>query len=102
MSDRWKYTYSAPDGREFLFDRAEDPRETRNKAGIVFLREDLKQMRSAALEHLRRCGEDEALDGDGWRVWPKLDVSDDPDSGLLIQDAPWADATIPGYTDLPR
>ena len=100
VNNRWKYAYSAPDDREFLLDRVEDPRETRNKAGIVFLREDLKGMRSATLEHLRRCGEEDALDGDGWRTWPKLEVPDDPDSGLLIQDAPWADATIPGYTDL--
>ena len=100
VNKRWKYTYSAPDDKEFLFDRVEDPRETRNKAGISFLREDLADMRRTTLEHSRTGGEEEALDGEGWKKYPKLDVSDDPDSGLLVQDFGWAKTDIPGYTDV--
>ena len=36
INDRYKYCYSAPDNREFLFDRIQDPEETRNRAGAPF------------------------------------------------------------------
>ncbi|GAF81453.1 unnamed protein product, partial [marine sediment metagenome] len=46
VNRRWKYFYSAPDRREFLFNRVQDPEETRNRAGLVFCRQELEQMRS--------------------------------------------------------
>jgi len=96
---RWKYFYSAPDNREFLFDHAVDPLETRNRAHAPFMDEHAGRMRQALIEHLRAGGEAAALDGERWRVYPKLDLPDDPDAGLLIQDHPWAVTRIPGYTD---
>jgi len=99
VSERWKYAYSAGDDREFLFDRVQDPRETRNRAGVPFLNNELRRMRSLALEHAQDGGEHDALDGEGWKKYPKIEISDDPDTGLLVQDQSWADTTIPGYTD---
>jgi hypothetical protein len=96
---RWKYIYSAPDNQEFLFDRETDPRETRNQAGLPFRKGQVKAMRDRLLDHLREGGETAGIEGDGWKVFPKMDIPEDPDSGLLIQDHPWANTAIPGYTD---
>ncbi len=99
ITGRWKYSYSAPDDREFLFDRRVDPQETRNRAGLPFNQEALRQMRERLIGHLRAGGETDALDGDGWRKYPKLDVSPDPDTGLITQDCPGYVLDLPGYTD---
>lgn len=96
-----KYIYSAPDNREFLFDKHADPTETRNQAGLVFRRGMLGTMRQRLHDHLRGGGEVAGIDGERWRAFPRLDVDSDPDAGLLIQDnyTPWADMRIPGYTE---
>jgi arylsulfatase A-like enzyme len=99
VSREWKYFYSAPDDREYLFDRATDPLETRNRAGLPFCGSDARAMRDALMDHLRSGGETAGIDGDRWRSFPKLEVPANPDAGLLIQDHPWADTAIPGYTD---
>jgi len=98
-SKRWKYFYSAPDNREFLFDAALDPWETRNRAGAPWSSEPLRHMKQALLEHLRAGGETEGIEGDDWKVFPKLELPANPDAGLLVQDHRWADTTIPGYSD---
>lgn len=97
VSPEWKYFYSAPDGREYLFDRIQDPQETRNRAGTPFCQEARATMQSALIQHLRNNGEEAGLDGDGWRAFPQLEMPVDPDAGLLIQDHSWADQHIPGY-----
>jgi arylsulfatase A-like enzyme len=99
VSQRWKYVYSAGDDREFLFDRVEDPDETRSRAGLGFRRGDRDAMKSALIAHLRAEGETEGLEGDDWKRFPGLKMPGDPDAGLLIQDHRWADTSIPGYTD---
>ena len=102
LNARWKYFYSAPDDREFLFDRVNDPAETRNRAGAPFCEDGREGMKRQLIAHLAQGGETAALDGDDWRKYPRMDVPADPDDGLLIQDHPWADTTIPGYTGPPR
>jgi len=69
---RWKYIYSAPDQREWLFDLRRDPRETK-PVRVPHL----ARMRKTLLQRLRR---------DGWKKFPKLKVPADPDAGLLFQD----------------
>ena len=96
---RWKYFYSAPDNRDFLFDHAVDPLETRNRAATPFMGDQADRMRRALIEHLKAGSESAALDTDQWKVYPTLPVPTDPDAGLLIQDNRWADTQIPGYTD---
>ena len=91
--------YSAPDDREFLFDRVADPAETRDLAGLVFRRDEQKQMRDALIARLKADGMDGALDGDGWQVYPRLEVLANPDAGLLSQDPGWPDMAIPGYSE---
>jgi len=96
---RWKYFYSAPDGRDFLFDHAEDPLETRNHAGAPWYDRPYRTMKQALIAHLRAGGETTGLDGDDWQRFPKLDLPENPDAGLLVQDHGWANQAIPGYTD---
>jgi len=99
VSDRWKYVYSAADDREFLFDRLEDPLETRNRAGVRFTQEAQDHMKRALIEHLRAGGETQGLEEDDWKVFPHAELPRSPDAGLGHQDHPWADTDIPGYTD---
>jgi hypothetical protein len=99
-SRRWKYVYSAPDHKEFLFDRLTDPLETRNRAGLVLCRHELAAMRKALMDHLRDGGETGGLTPDGqWREFPPQTLPDDPDALLLIQDHAWPETRLPGYTD---
>jgi len=74
LNARWKYFYS-------------------------FRVSEQKQMRRALMDFLAGVGETAALDGENWKAYPKLKVPANPDSGLLVQDQPWADTSIPGYTD---
>lgn len=101
VEERWKYFYSAPDRREFLLDRQQDPGETRNRAGLSLCREPLRQMSGVLMERYRRDGYFEPLDGDHWRDYPQPTLPEDPDAGLLIQDAGWAAPYqhIEGYSD---
>lgn len=100
VSEDWKYFYSAGDDAEFLFDRRRDPQETRNRAGVPFAREAGQQMRRALMECLRAGGETEGLaEGDQWRRFPPVQMPRNPDGGTMVQDHPWADIDIPGYTD---
>jgi len=98
---RHKYFYSAPDRREFLFDRFLDPEETRNHAGMVFCQSDLEAIRQALWDYYRSQGYTTPLNGDAWRLFPQPAMPADPDAGLLIQDPPWAEPyqSIPGYRD---
>ncbi|HOX36581.1 MAG TPA: sulfatase-like hydrolase/transferase [Candidatus Brocadiia bacterium] len=101
LNRRWKYFYSAPDRKEFLIDREQDPEETRNRAGIVFCAEALKEMRSRAIGFFRDRDVTEHIEGDSWKQYQQPRLPDDPDECLLIQDPGWSrkHQIIPGYTD---
>ena len=82
VSSAWKYVYSAPDDREFFFDRAGDPAETRNKVGVEFCADALSAHKSALLDHLRRGGETAGIEAGDWKSFPHRSVDADPDTGL--------------------
>ncbi len=101
LEARWKYIYSAPDQREWLFDRQADPHETRNRIGLPSTRAIAARMRAAMLEHLSACNAAEAVESTPAGVrrfieYERLELPSDPDSGLLIQDHPWAIQDIEG------
>ncbi|WP_143160475.1 sulfatase family protein [Clostridium grantii] len=98
----WKYFYSAPDNREFLFNKKYDPKETRNVVSNPFYKEELKNIKSSLINHLKECGETFGIEGSDWKAHKLPPFTKDPDRGLLIQDGytPWVDTYIPGYTDL--
>ncbi len=101
LTRRWKYFYSAPDRREWLIDREQDPNELRSQAGLVFRHSAVSEMRDNLWSFYRSQGFEEPLDGNAWRTYPQPSVPEDPDGGLLIQDPPWAAPyqRIPGYTE---
>ncbi len=98
VTDDWKYAYSAPDQREFLFDRRASTLETRNLADDDSARATLQQMRKMTIDWLREGGQTAALDGDHWRLYPKLEVPAEPDKLLSAQDRPGYELRLPGYT----
>lgn len=102
IDQRWKYVWSAADQRELLFDRLEDPGETRDLAGLTYDRRfapvaALPEMRQRLWAHLRATGQTEAIDENGWRRYPKKEMPANPLGDLLYQDHPWADQRLPGY-----
>ncbi|MBT4823383.1 MAG: sulfatase-like hydrolase/transferase [Lentisphaerae bacterium] len=105
VTREWKYIYSAAEQRELLFDRINDPNETRNRANLRFSAKTKAEMKSLLIDHLRTEGPaDAVVDVNGefdWRPFPKLDMSylDDPDADLLFQDHDAVVLDRPGYTD---
>lgn len=106
VSETHKYVYSAPDNAEFLFDRIRDSRETRNCVGDADQCEHAEKMKSVLFRHLVAGGETEGVtisheegrERYAWRPMPRKEMPSDPDAGLLIQNQPWADLCIPGYS----
>lgn len=104
ISNDWKLAHSAPDHRDLFFDRKRDPRETQDLAcagggPANRYREPMEQMKAALIAHLRQTGSLDGLDGDELRTFPRKRVGQNPNSGLIWQDHPWAAREIPGYTD---
>ena len=100
VTEHCKYAYSAGDDREFLFDRTQDPLETRNVADMPLTEAAQQTMKRALIEHLRTMGETSALDGDDWQRFPNWTPPVSPIVGQRVYDHPWADLSIPGYTDI--
>lgn len=92
----WTFWYSAGDDRELAYHNACDPLQTRIVAEHP-LHPGIGVMRRRLQEHLRTMGVAYALDGDGWRRHPRRPGPTHPDEGLLIQDHPWAEQSVPGY-----
>jgi hypothetical protein len=99
VTDNWKYVYSAPDRMEYLFDRVRDPQETRNHAGTPFTADAQMRIREMLMDFLRGCGETGGMEDGRWREYPEFTMPRNPDAGLMIQDHPWADQHIPGYSE---
>jgi arylsulfatase A-like enzyme len=98
VNKKWKYFYSAPDEREFLFDKRIDVSETQNKAGLRFTDSIVRELRNRLFTFLE-ANEERALVADGrWITFPKKDIPVNIREGLLIQDHPWARTHIKGYT----
>jgi len=98
VTNQWKYIYSAPDNKEILFDRINDPQETSNKITDVKNKEIIIALRSEIINHLQENNETDCLNGNAWRIFPQKKIPESRDAGLIIQDSPWANQTIKGYT----
>lgn len=93
---RWKYAWSAPDRREFLFARREYP-EQRNHALAKAFPRDAAALRRRVLE--RASQHDISRTGlsakGGWKKGAVRTMPADPDVGLLYQDPPHAAPRLP-------
>jgi arylsulfatase A-like enzyme len=106
VSSEWKYFYSAADRMEYLFNKKTDPDETRNIAGLVFMKNKKDEIKQLLLDFLKKNNKTDAYmeteDGLEWKQYPPHDENylNDPDSKLLIQDHHFPhEITIDGYTD---
>jgi arylsulfatase len=84
----WKYTYSAADEQEWLFDLRADAGETRNLAENPAFALQTRVMRQALLKRFQATGYAEAVEAGSWRIYGKSTLPDNPDWGLLFQDMP--------------
>lgn len=89
VESRWKYVYSAPDQREYLFDLVQDPREHTDLAGGPMHLNVLNDMRQRCHDWVRRQGVEGALEGDHWKSYPRREMPVNPDAGLIFQDPAW-------------
>jgi len=79
--ERWKYTWSAPDQKEFLFDLKKDPQETKPVRGPQ-----IGRMREKLIRRFRGDHYSLPLTGGSWKKFPKAKLPEGPDAGLLFQD----------------
>ena len=84
----WKYVYSAPDEREWLFDLRRADHETHDLARNPMFAGKLRELRAQLFNRLRADGYNEALDGEGWKRFERPALPANADYGLLFQDAP--------------
>lgn len=93
----YKYAYSAPDQREWLYDRRHRPEE-RSLVGVPGYGETLRRLRGQLIARLRADGHEAPLEGDNWRAFPRLEVPACADDGVLFQEGGRvADQFPPGY-----
>ena len=85
-SEDKKYIYSAPNDKEYFFDSCIDTMETKNMASCEKDHPDSKTLRENLTEALRLNGRESAVDNNGWIRYPRLQMSCDPNEGLLFQD----------------
>lgn len=97
LNEEYKYIYSAPDNKEFLFDLIRDPEETRNKANSSLYFEKTEQMREQTIKYFKDEEYTTPIEGNEWKVYPKKEMPDDSDAYLLFQDPKDSIPHIPGY-----
>ena len=98
LDGQFKYVYSVPDEREFLFDLAKDPGETANRAENPLYTRKTSEMRTAEIEYYRNEGYMDAIEGDAWKRYGVKTMPRDPDAYLLFQDPPDSIPQIDGYS----
>ncbi len=81
---KWKYTYSAPDQREWLDGVGQ---ETQNLASEPERQQILRRLRSLCIKRLEKAGSNAVANGQ-WTPFPAPRFPENPDDGLLFQDPP--------------
>ncbi|MGQ9732840.1 MAG: sulfatase family protein [Candidatus Zipacnadales bacterium] len=98
VTREYKYAYSAPDHREWLFRRAEGQPEECNLAGNPAYQNALEKMRAELINHFRSHGYETPLEGDRWKVFPTQQVPSVPDAWQLFQEGGAIEGLFPpGY-----
>lgn len=95
----WKYFWSAADQQAFLYDKTRDPLEHERCGDRPFWNKDADRLRGDLIAWMKANGNASDLDGNGFATHPVKHISANLNDGLLIQDHPWADQHIPGYSD---
>jgi len=95
VTDRWKFAWSAPDQREFLFDRSEQP-EQGNRSQTPAGRKVAAVLSRTVRERASRHPSSAALDAcENWQCHPVKMMPADPDAGQFYQDPPHCKPALP-------
>ncbi|MBC2602142.1 sulfatase family protein [Puniceicoccus vermicola] len=98
VEEGWKYIFSAPDQKEYLFDLTNDPRENHNLASTTESHPELLRLREACQNWVHTTGQPGALAPDGtWHEYPIQKVPQDPNAMLGFQDPRWWDGKLPEW-----
>jgi arylsulfatase len=92
----WKYIYSTPDRREWLFHLATDPHEQRDLSTDPSSGAHLERLRGHLIRQFERDGYTAAVQDGHWRHYGPVELPDDPRGGLLFQDPPGLAAGLNG------
>lgn len=84
---RFKYIYSVPDEKEFLFDHEIDPEELHNKAFLPLYTKKHKEMKQNLISYLKKSELKDAIEGDDFKRFDKKEIRPNADAHLLYQDA---------------
>lgn len=85
-----KYVYSAPDQKEYFFDRRVDTMEGRNLACEDEKNNEMAELMQELMDVLHRSGKETSVKDGRWVTYPKLDMPADRDEWLLFQDNSFA------------
>lgn len=83
---QWKYIYSAPDEKEWLFSLTAEEREATNLADAENAAAVKERLRQALVSRYQAVNYSRAIDGDDWKLYGKTTLPDDSEYGLLQQD----------------
>jgi arylsulfatase A-like enzyme len=83
---QFKYIYSAPDRKEWLFRTGDPVRDGENLAGRRRYADAQAGLKAALRERYARAGDREAFAGADWRKYKTKPFPKNPDYGLLFQD----------------
>ncbi len=97
VTEEYKYIYSAPDQKEWVFDLKTDPDETVNKAYNPMYRHVRENMKKKIMDYLKKDGYTSPFDGDEWKKGDIKTLNSDQDALLLFQDSPKSIPNLPGY-----
>ncbi|WP_269542235.1 sulfatase family protein [Cerasicoccus fimbriatus] len=99
VGEDYKYTWSAPDQREYLFARSDSP-ETKDLAGVPGYAAPLTNLKQRLVAHIRDGNHagDILDDNDEFLRQPPKQLPANPDAGLIYQDPPQHAVNLPeGY-----
>lgn len=96
-TDEYKYIFSAPDNKEWLYDLMADPEETRNRAYNPMYSQIVKTMKNAIICCFEKDGYLAPMEGKDWKRYSIQHLPQDPDACLLFQDPNDSLPDIPGY-----
>lgn len=83
---RWKYSYSAADEREWLYDLQSAEGEARNLIDVAEFRHQADRLFAQLILRFERDNYTAAVQGGVWKRYGRYEIPDDPDFGLLFQD----------------
>ncbi len=85
-TDKYKYIYSVPDEKDYLFNLALDQKETKNLAPDEKYSDIISDYRGRIIEEYKKSGVTEFIDGNKFKTFGKKTISAEPDALLLRQD----------------